>query len=72
MSDNNKFQKYRKRNISEIRPYIKGEDLSGITVSEKDDPVNDMGMICRNPENHNDKWYISKKYYLENFELIQG
>ena len=60
--------KYRRTNIAEIRPYILGEDLSGINVAEVDDPKNDMGMIARNPKNHEDQWYVARKYFEENFK----
>ena len=42
------FKRYRRTNIAEMRPYVKGEDLTGISVSEQDDPETDMGMIARN------------------------
>jgi len=64
------FKQYRKKNIAEMRPYIKGEDLTKISVSNVDDPENDMGMVARNPLNHDDQWYIAKKYFEDNFELV--
>lgn len=70
VNEMSKFKKYRRTNIAEMRPYIKGEDLSGISVSEVDNPKTDMGMIARNPNNHKDKWYVARKYFEENFELI--
>lgn len=47
MSD---FKKYRRTNIAEMRPYVKGEDLLSISVSATDNPEEDMGMIARNPQ----------------------
>lgn len=64
------FKKYRRTNIAEMRPYIKGEDLSIISVSKEDDPNNDMGMVARNPKNHKDQWYVARKYFEDNFEQI--
>lgn len=61
------FKKYRRTNIAEMRPYVLGENLTDISVSPTDDPSNDMGMIARNPLNHKDQWYVSKKYFEENF-----
>ena len=29
-----------------------------------------MGVIAQNPENENDKWYINRKYFEENFEPV--
>ena len=67
MSD---WKKYRRTNIAEMRPYIKGETLEGISVSDVDYPPTDMGMIARNPQNHMDQWYVARKYFEENFEPI--
>jgi hypothetical protein len=44
------WKQYRRVGLSEMRPYIKGEDLTGVSVSAEDDPENDMGMIARNPQ----------------------
>jgi hypothetical protein len=62
------WKKYRRTGLSEMRPYIKGEDLSVVSVSAEDDPDSDMGMIARNPKNHADKWYVARKYFEENLE----
>lgn len=66
----NEWKKYRRTNIAEMRPYISGECLMGISVSEVDDPESDFGMIARNPLNHKDQWYIAKKYFENNFEEL--
>ena len=55
------FKQYRRKGLAEMRPYVPGENLSGVSVSEEDDPPNDLGMIARNPKNHADKWYVAKK-----------
>lgn len=63
------FRRYRRvGNVVEMRPYILGEDLTGISVSPEDDPQNDMGMIARNSKDYNNKWYVARKYFDENFE----
>lgn len=62
------FKKYRKTNIAEMRPYVKGEDLSKISVSCTDTPHLDMGMVARNPKNHKDQWYVARQYFDDNFE----
>ena len=64
------FKKYRRTNIAEMRPYIKGEDLTDISVSDVDKPISDMGMIARNPKNHKDQWYVARKYFEDNFEQL--
>ena len=64
------YKQYRRTNIAEMRHYVRGEDTAGISVSKEDDPLRDMGMIARNPKNHNDRWYVARKYFEENFEPI--
>ena len=64
------FKQYRRKGLSEMRPYVKGEDLTGISVSDTDTPETDMGMIARNPNNHDDKWYVARKYFEENLEEV--
>lgn len=61
---------YKRVRKGELRPYIKGEDLTGISVSDVDHPESDMGMIARNPLNHADQWYVASKYFKENYELV--
>lgn len=64
------FKKYQRTNIAEMRPYIKGEDLSNVSVSPEDDPENDMGMIARNPDNYQDQWYVNSEYFKKNFKIV--
>ena len=64
------FKKYRRTNIAEMRSYMKGENLDSISVSETDNPEEDMGMIARNPNNHKDQWYVARQYFLDNFEEV--
>lgn len=63
------WQQYKRKGLSEMRPYVKGEDLTNISVSPEDDPETDMGMIARNPENHADQWYVARAYFEANLEL---
>lgn len=65
------FRQYRRRGLTEMRPYVPGEPLAEITVSEKDTPQ-EGGMIARNPENHQDQWYVAGEYFLKNFEPAGG
>ena len=65
---NNDWKRYKRKGLSEMRPYVKGEDLNGVSVSKEDNPETDMGMIARNPKNHEDQWYVAKKYFEDNFE----
>lgn len=71
------WTKYRRTNIAEMRPYVEAEDMEAVSVSAPDqhlfivnrDQFN-RGMIARNPQNHNDKWYVARDYFDANFEPI--
>lgn len=62
------WKKYKRKGLSEMRPYVKGEDLSKVSVSKEDQPETDMGMIARNPKNNSDQWYVARKYFDDNLE----
>ena len=62
------WKQYKRKGLSEMRPYILGEDLTNISVADVDNPLTDMGMIARNPNNHADKWYVARKYFNDNLE----
>jgi hypothetical protein len=62
------WKQYKRKGLLEMRPYVKGEDLSKISVSEVDNPEEDMGMVARNPKNHEDQWYVVRKYFDDNLE----
>ena len=66
----NPWNYYRKSALQEMRPYIPGEDLSGISVSPEDTPE-EGGMIARNPKNPNDQWYVARQFFLDNYEPAQ-
>jgi hypothetical protein len=61
------YKDYRKKGITEMRPYIVGEDLSGISVNKEDNPKHG-DMIARNGDNYNDKWLVDKAYFEKNYE----
>lgn len=62
------FKQYKRKGVSEMRPYVKGEDLTDISVSQTDNPETDMGMVSRNPKDHRDQWYVARKYFDDNLE----
>lgn len=66
MSD---FKLYKRKGLSEMRPYIPGEDLSKISVSQTDTPELG-GMVARNPKDSNDQWYVAKQYFEDNLEEV--
>lgn len=61
------MKNYRKKNVQPMRPYVPGEDLTGISVNKEDTPELG-GMIAVNPKNPEDKWYVAKKFFEENYE----
>ena len=62
------YKNYIKPAMQPMRPYIMGEDLTGVSVSEQDTPEIG-GMIAINPRNHADKWYVAKKFFEDNYEV---
>jgi len=62
---------YRKKSIQPMRPYIPGEDMAGISVSPED-TLEEGGMVAHNPQNPQDRWYIAKQFFLDNYELVDG
>ncbi len=63
------WQYFRRSNIAVMRPYVPGEDLTGISVSKEDAPEVG-GMIAKNPDNEADQWYVAKAYFEKNFEPV--
>jgi hypothetical protein len=64
---------YRRRGFAEMRPYVAGDDLSGVSISAPDKEAGspkDGDMIARNPQNHADQWLVAKKYFQDNFEEV--
>lgn len=73
------FNKYKRTGVSEARAVTGNEvkfgcnsmESDGISVSEEDKLAGSPkigDMIARNPQNHNDQWLISAKYFNNNFE----
>lgn len=68
------FKKYRRTAIAEMRPFVEGEVLEGVSISEVD-KVNGSpkvgDMIARNPANHKDQWLVAESYFKSNFESVE-
>jgi len=64
------FKHYSRKGLSEMRPYQLGESLSHINVSTEDMSLPSLvgGMVARNPKDHNDQWYVAKKYFDDNLQ----
>lgn len=61
---------YRRKGATPMRPYVPGEDLTGVSVNEEDAP-GPGGMIAMNPSNPKDRWYVAKDYFEAHYELIK-
>jgi len=65
------FKQYRRKQIAELRPYVEGELLDGVSISEVDRSAGSpkLGdMVARNPKNHADQWLVAAQYFADNFE----
>lgn len=77
------YRKYTRTNIAKMRNVRPDEtkksimniSQSGISVSSPDQNLSEeeflKGKIARNPENHDDKWYIAKNYFDNNFTELR-
>jgi len=62
----NIMKNFIKKTLQPMRPYVLGEDLTGISVWDGDTPE-EGGMIAVNPKNPEDTWYVAKKFFEENY-----
>jgi hypothetical protein len=66
------WKNYKRKGLSEMRPYINGESLNKIvSISDadfKNGSPKEGDMIARNPKNHADQWLVAKKYFEDNLE----
>ena len=68
---NDGWGQYKRKGVSEMRPYVPGEGMAGISVSQPDKENGSPkpgDMIARNPKNHADQWLVASKYFAENLE----
>lgn len=68
------FKLYRRKQIAQLRPYVLGEALDGVSISAADKAAGSpkLGdMIARNSLNHDDQWLVAAAYFAENFEPIE-
>lgn len=67
------WKHYRRKGLSEMRPYVEGEDVSKVSISEPDKLAGSPkagDMIARNPKNHDDQWLVAAKYFADNLESV--
>lgn len=74
------FKQYKRKGFSEMTSVTdfteNGGDLSNVSISSPDHLLQihnpnefNLGYIARNPLNHADMWYVSKKYFDDNLVL---
>lgn len=65
------FKTYqRKDSTREMRPYVVGEDLAGVSISDADranGSPKEGDFIARNSNNHGDLWLVSAEYFADKF-----
>jgi hypothetical protein len=71
----NEFKQYRRKGLSEMIPFREYiGSLETLSVSDADKKLSDeeyeQGYIARNPKNHDDIWYVNKKYFDDNLEPV--
>ena len=70
------FQRFSRKGFAEARDLEPGEGLEelrakGVSVSEADALEFDSvppGKVFRNPENHNDFWYVARAFFDKNYD----
>lgn len=65
------FKPYRRKQIAELRPYVWGEAIDGVSISPEDMKAGSPkpgDMIARNPKNHADQWLVAAAYFADNFD----
>ena len=64
----NKIKNYRKIVLQPMRPYVPGEDLTGVSISKEDIP--ELGGMIAIGIDNGAKWYISKTFFKLNYEQV--
>jgi len=65
------FQRFRRKSIAELRPYVPGESLERISVGDNCEAAGGPvagDMVARDPKNHADQWIVIASYFREHFE----
>lgn len=70
------FKKFKRKGLSEMVPFKEFTgDITKVSVSEPDRKLSEeefqKGYIARNPQNHNDMWYVAKDYFDANLEPVE-
>jgi hypothetical protein len=60
---------YRKVAITEMRPYLEGEDLSKISVQPEYTPK-PGDLVARDPAKPEDQWLVAQEFAAANYERV--
>ena len=71
MKEETEYRDYVKHAAQPMRPYVPGEDLTGVSV-QPDTVVREGDMIAINPEDPTDKWVVKQEFFLENYEAADA
>jgi len=75
------FKQYKRKGLSElttVSEFIEsGGDFSKVSISAPDQSLQthnpdefSQGYVARNPKNHEDLWYVAKRYLDDNLEPV--
>ena len=67
-----KFMFYKRKSYTEMREYVPGEKLEGVSITMSDFDKNkghpkEGDMIARDPGNHEDQWLVHKDYFQRHY-----
>ena len=61
------WKRYRKKGVTEVRPYVEGEPLTHVTCQVPPKPGDWIG---RDPNNHDDQWLLTAEFFDKNYEPV--
>jgi hypothetical protein len=67
------FTQYRKKQLAEMRPYVAGEPLVGVSIADVDRQAGSPkvgDMVARNPLDHRDQWLVTEAFVAANYEPV--
>ena len=67
------WRKYQKKQLTEMIPYTKGFDLTGVSISDfdKQNGSPKPGDFIARGADHSDMWLIAAKYHKDNYQVVK-
>lgn len=68
------FKQYKRKGLTEARPYVTGENMAGVSISDPDRAAGsprEGDWIARNPADHTDQWLVSAAYFAKHLEPVE-